>query len=342
MKAIVYTAPEQFAVQDIPIPSIGPRQVLVRVRRCGICKTDLHIHHGRFISQFPLTPGHEFCGDIVDVGAEVTEWKIGDRVTCDNTVLCGYCFYCRRNQPLYCQNFYSLGCTGPGGLAEYVAVNADKAFPLADHVSYDQAAFTEPLACIVHGIDRLDPHCGDKVLIFGAGPAGNLLAQILKHCGAALVVVVASTRWKLDLLNRLGIEHTVLMDRDDYARHTNTVKQLAPEGYDIVIDATGYAPMIEHAFQFTKMGSKVLVYGVCNEEDTITVNPYWMFRNEITLFGSFAQTHCFDRALSYIERGMVQVEPLITHRLSLAEYGRALELLAEGKHNLKIMIHPTD
>lgn len=342
MKAIVYTAPEAFALRDVPEPKVGPRQVLVRVKRCGICKTDLHIHHGRFISQFPLTPGHEFCGEIVDVGSEVTEWKAGDRVTCDNTVLCGYCYYCRRNQPLYCQNFYSLGCTGPGGLAECVVVNADKVFRLADHVCFDQAAFVEPLACIVHGVDMLDLQGGNKVLIFGAGSAGNLLAQILKHCGAALVVVVASAQWKLDLLNRLGIEHTILMHRDDYSRHTSAVRELAPEGYDVVIEATGYAPIIEHAFNFTKMGSKVLVYGVCNEEDQIKVSPYWIFRNEIKLFGSFAQTHCFDRALFYIERGIVQVEPLITHRLGLQDYERALKLLADGKQNLKIMIHPTD
>lgn len=342
MKALVYTAPEKFSIQDIAEPRPGPRQVLVRVKRCGICKTDLHIHHGRFISQFPLTPGHEFCGEIVETGSDVVEWKAGDRVTCDNTVLCGACYYCRRNQPLYCRNFYSLGCTGPGGLAEYVVVNADKAFRIAEHISYDQAAFAEPLACVVHGADMVDLRCGDKVLIFGAGPAGILLAQMLRHCGAAPVVVVAPTQFKLDLLNRLGIEHTIRMDRGDYTGHVRAAKALAPEGYDVVIEATGHPPLLEHAFQFTKMGSKLLVYGVYNEEEKISVSPYWIFRNEIKLIGSFAQTHCFDRSLAYLQQGVVQVDEMITHRMSLLDYDRALALLAEGRSNLKIMVHPTD
>lgn len=341
MKALVYTAPEQYSIQNLPDPKVGPNQVLVQVQRCGICKTDLHIHHGRFISQFPLTPGHEFCGKIVEVGSGVPDWKVGDRVTCDNTVLCGYCYYCRRNQPLYCQNFYSLGCTGPGGLAEYALVNADKVFRIPDHLSFDQAAFTEPLACVVHGVDMLDVQCGDRVLVFGAGPSGILLAQLLKHCGAAPVVVVAPTQFKLDVLNHLGIEHTIRMQRADFTGHVQEVRSLAPEGYDIVIDATGYAPMIEHAFQFTKMGSKVLVYGVCDEEDRIRVSPYWIFRNEIKLIGSFAQTHCFERALRYLAQDLTRVNELITHRLGLQDYGEALRLLADGKQNLKIVIHPS-
>lgn len=340
MKALVYTAAERFSVQDLAEPKVGQGQVLVRAQRCGVCKTDLHIHHGRFISKFPLTPGHEFCGEIAKVGPGVTDWKMGDRVTCDNTVLCGYCYYCRRNQPLYCENFYSLGCTGPGGLAEYVVVNRDKVFQLPDHLSFDEAAFAEPLACVVHGVDMLDLQCGDKVLIFGAGPAGILLAQLLEHCGAALVVVVAPTQFKLELLNRLGIEHTIRMDRSDYSRHVSAVRALAPKGYDVVIEATGFPPLLEHAFQFTKMGSKVLVYGVTNEEDRIQVSPYWLFRNEIKLLGSFAQTHCFERALQYLEHGVIRVKELITHRLGLDEYGQALTLLEDGKKNVKIMIHP--
>jgi len=340
MQAIVYKAAKNFSLETVPEPSPGPRQIVVRVKRCGICKTDLHIHNGRFISQFPLTPGHEFCGEVVEIGPDVREWKIDDRVTCDNTVLCGHCYYCRRNQPLYCRNFYSLGCTGPGGLAEYVLVNADKAFSLPGHLSFDQAAFVEPLACVVHGADRLDLHCGDTVLIFGAGPAGNLLAQLLRHCGASRIVVVGSTRSKLELLNRLGIEHTILMDRGDLTGHVNRVRALAPEGYDVVVEATGHAPMLEHAVQFTKMGSKVLVYGVYDEEAQVRIHPYWVFRNEIQLIGSFAQTHCFDRALGYIERGIVSVAQLITHRMALREYGEALRILAEGKGNLKIMVQP--
>jgi D-arabinitol dehydrogenase (NADP+) len=221
-------------------------------------------------------------------------------------------------------------------------VNAEKAFRIPTSLSFDEAAFTEPLSCVVHGADMLEAKCGDKILIFGAGPAGILLSQLLQHCGAALVVVAAPTQFKLEALNRLGVKHTVQTQRNNFTSHIEAVRAFSPEGYDVVIDATGNPQVLEHTFQFTKMGSKVLVYGVCNEEDLVPVKPYWIFRNEIKLIGSFAQTHCFDRAISYLEQGVVRVDGLITHRVGLDEYPKALSVLADGKENLKIMVHPTE
>ncbi|MFH1539866.1 MAG: alcohol dehydrogenase catalytic domain-containing protein, partial [bacterium] len=128
MKAVVYSEPRKFEVKDIPYPALKENQVIIKVKACGVCKTDLHIHNGEFISQFPLTNGHEFSGLIEEIGSDVIAFAKGDRVVADNTVLCGECYYCRRNQPLFCENFYSLGVTGPGGFAEYVVVNQDKVF----------------------------------------------------------------------------------------------------------------------------------------------------------------------------------------------------------------------
>ena len=144
MKAIQYNAPRQFAVVDLPKPEPGPHQVVIRVKACGICKTDLTIHDGSFLAKFPLVNGHEFAGVIDSVGSAVTEWKVGDRVTADNTELCGYCEPCRSDKPLYCENFNSHGCNMPGGFAEYVLINHDKVFALSDKLSFEEATFTEP------------------------------------------------------------------------------------------------------------------------------------------------------------------------------------------------------
>ena len=189
MKAIQYTAPRQFAVVDLPKPEPGPHQVVIRVKACGICKTDLTIHDGSFLAKFPLVNGHEFAGVIDSVGSAVTEWKVGDRVTADNTELCGYCEPCRSDKPLYCENFNSHGCNMPGGFAEYVLINHDKVFALSDKLSFEEATFTEPTACAVHGVDRIAPRFGDSILMFGAGPTGIILAQLLRRAGAGRMVI---------------------------------------------------------------------------------------------------------------------------------------------------------
>lgn len=281
MKALVYEEPRKFSVKEVPEPECGPHQVLIRVMACGVCKTDVHIHHGHFISRFPLTPGHEFSGIVEGTGEAVTAFKAGDRVTADNTVLCDECYYCRRNQPLYCKNFYSLGVNGPGGFAQYVVVNQDKVFPIPDHLSFDEASFTEPTACAVHGMDMIDLTFGDDVLMFGSGPTGIILAQLLKAGGAGNLVVAAPTRFKLDSIEKAGIARTVQVDRDDYSKHRRVLKEMFPRGFDVIIDATGHAPMVEHCLEYVKHGSKIVVYGVCDEGEDIKVNPYEIFEKEI-------------------------------------------------------------
>ncbi len=340
MKALVYSNPKEFSIQEVDIPKCGENQVIIKVKVCGICKTDVHIHNGKFISKFPLTPGHEFTGVVEEVGSKVSSFKKGDRVVADNTVLCGECYYCRRNQPLYCENFHSLGVTGPGGFAEYVVVNQDKVFKIKDHLSFDEAAFTEPTACAIHGMDMIDIQNGDNVLMFGAGPTGIILAQLLRYGGAGNLVVAAPSQFKLDILEDLGIAQTVQIDRNDESIHEKKIKSMFPKGFDVIIDATGAASVTEACFKYAKMGSKIVVYGVCDESDRIQVSPYEIFSKEYKIIGSFAQTHCFDRAINALETGIVKVNNLISHRFSLDDYAKGLETVISGKQSIKVLINP--
>jgi D-arabinitol dehydrogenase (NADP+) len=340
MKALVYSQPQQFAIMERENPVCGRNQVLIRVKSCGICKTDVHIHHGSFISKFPLIPGHEFAGVIEKLGNDVTGFKKGDRVVADNTVLCGECYFCRKDQPLYCENFYSLGVNGPGGFAEYVAVNQDKVFSISDRLSFDEAAFAEPTACAVHGMDMIDVKLGDDVLLFGSGPTGIILAQLLKSGGAGNIVVAAPTKFKLDLVAELGIGQTVQIDRNDPLIHEKRIKELCPRGFDIVIDATGAAPVVERCVKYAKRGAKIVIYGVCDEKEQIRLSPYEIFAKELKIIGSFAQTHCFDRALKYLENGLVKVNKLITHQFKLDDYGEALNAVISGKDSIKVIVNP--
>ena len=339
MKALVYNEPGKFEIKEVTTPVCKPNQVLIKVEFCGICKTDVHIHHGHFISKFPLTPGHEFTGYVDTFGSEVKAFRKGDRVVADNTVLCGECYYCRRNQPLYCENFVSLGVTDPGGFAEYVAVNQDKVFPISDKLSFEEASFAEPAACAIHGMDMIDVQNGDRILMFGAGPTGIILAQLLKHGGAGQLVVAAPSQFKLDMLKDMGIQ-TVQISRDLEANQDAEIRQYAPHGYDIIIDATGSAKITQACFQYAKKGSKIVVYGVCDETDRISVSPYDIFSNEYKLIGSFAQTHCFDRAIQALESGIVKVDKLTSHVFSLDDYKTGLETVMSGKNSMKVLIKP--
>ncbi|HEY4386407.1 MAG TPA: zinc-dependent alcohol dehydrogenase family protein [Ktedonobacteraceae bacterium] len=336
MKAIVYDAPGQFSYRDVPMPEITSDEVLIRVRSCGICGTDLHIHEGEFLARFPLIPGHEFAGEIAALGSAVQHLKVGDRVVCDNTELCGHCFYCRRDQPLFCENFVSHGCNTAGGQAEYVAIKAEKVFPI-QNLSWQEAALVEPTACAVHGMDIIALKPGSEVLLFGAGPTGIILAQLLKLNGAAHLTVAAPAGPKLDLISRLAADEVVVIDRDDPTAHKKYLLDTHRHGFDYVIEATGAPYLMNEALQYARPGGHIVVYGVYPENARINWSPYEIFQKQLTIVGSFAQTHCFDRALLYLESKQLKVAEMVTHTFPLSDYAQALETL-RARQGVKISI----
>ena len=338
MKAIQYTAPRQFAVVDLPKPEPGPHQVVILVKACGICKTDLTIHDGSFLAKFPLVNGHEFAGVIDSVGSAVTEWKVGDRVTADNTELCGYCEPCRSDKPLYCENFNSHGCNMPGGFAEYVLINHDKVFALSDKLSFEEATFTEPTACAVHGVDRIAPRSATPSSCSAQAPPASSWPSCSAGRGGRMVIADPHAD-KLDILRSMALPTWSVMDKADPSKHTAEIKAIMPKGFDIVIDATGAASVFESCFHFVHMGSKIVAYGVCAADAKVPVSPYDIFSQEYTILGSFAQTHCFGRALEYLESGAVQVKELISHELPLEDYGKGLDYIVQ-KQARKVIIHP--
>ena len=333
MKAIVYQAAEQWSFADVPDPEIGADEVLVRVRACGICGTDLHIHAGEFLARFPLIPGHEIAGEVAAVGSAVRGLKPGDRVVADNTELCGHCFYCRRDQPLYCENFVSHGCNVAGGFAEFVAIKAAKLFPIQS-LSWREAVMVEPTACAVHGMDIIDLKPGSDVLLFGAGPTGLVMAQLLKLNGAASLTIAAPAGPKLDLAGELAADQIVPIDRSDSSMHGRRLRDEHPYGFDCVVEATGAAHLCEEALQYVRQGGQLVVYGVYPESARISWSPTEIFKRELTIKGSFAQTHCFDRALQYLESGKLKVDRIVTHEFALPDYGRALDAL-RGRVGIK-------
>ncbi len=336
MKAIVYAAPQQFHYRDVPMPEIAADEVLIRVRTCGICGTDLHIHEGEFLAQFPLIPGHEFAGEVVSVGSAVNSLEVGERVVADNTELCGHCFYCRRDEPLFCENFLSHGVNIAGGQAEYIAVKAEKVFPI-QNLSWQESALVEPTACAVHGMDIIALKPGSSVLLFGAGPTGIILAQLLRLNGAAHLTVAAPAGPKLDLVARLAADEVVPIDRADAQAHRERLLKEHRKGFDYVIEATGSPQLCEDALHYARPGGHVVVYGVYPASARVNWSPYEIFQKQLTIVGSFAQTHCFDRALAYLESRKLRVNEMVTHTFALEEYGKALETL-RARQGIKLII----
>ncbi|MFH1614062.1 MAG: zinc-dependent alcohol dehydrogenase family protein [Planctomycetota bacterium] len=338
MKAIVYRAPGQFKYEDVPDPSPKIDEVIIAVKSCGLCRTDMHIHKGHFLAEFPLINGHEFAGEVIEIGRNVKDVKIGDRVIADNTELCGHCFFCRRDEPLFCENFISHGCNIAGGFAQYVAIKAEKIFPIGS-LSYREAVMVEPTACAIHGMDVIRIKPGSEVLLFGAGPTGLILAQLAKLNGAAHLTVAAPPGQKLELAKKLGADKIIPVDKSNYEKHRTAIKAGHPRGFDTVIEATGVSRLFEQAVDFTRTSGQLIAYGVYPENEKVDICPNEIFRRELTIKGSFAQTHCFDRALLYLENQSIKVSEMVTHEFPLAEYGRALEEMEKGRA-IKIAINP--
>jgi len=346
MRAVVFDGPGSVSVRDLPDPEPRPGEVRVRPVLTGICGTDRHLLGGGFMATFPLVPGHEIVGEVESLGEGAervpvrgTEGlSVGTLVAVDNTDVCGACESCRRGRPLYCSRFRSLGCNAPGGFAELMTAPAAKCFPL-DGLDPAVAVMTEPLACAIHGADVLALRPGSDVLLFGAGPTGLLLAQLLLHGGAARITVAAPTAHKLEVARSLGVDETVLLDRADPAGSTARLRRLAPSGFDVVVEATGAPSVLALCTGLTRTGGTVLVYGMADAEATVPFSPYDIFARELTVKGSFAQIHCFDRALLELRTGRVRTDGIITDRFDLAGFGAALDAVASSS-TIKAVVEP--
>jgi len=338
MKAAVIETPGRVVVQEVPDPQPAPDEVIVSVALAGLCGTDLHIYAGEINYVYPIIPGHEVVGTIAEVGDGVTDLTPGMHVTFDPNIPCGQCHFCRRLRFNHCLNWQGIGVTRDGGFAERVAVPAKVIYPIGD-LPFEQAVFIEPLSCVVYGLQRATPALGDRALIFGAGPIGLLLMQAIRRAGAAQVVVTDLQQERLELAARLGADATVLVNED--GDQPASLREGAPLGYDMVVDATGVPAVAARCFDYVTPGGKVLLFGVCPEDATIPFSPFDLYRRDISVYGSFALNVTFGPAIELLRGGAVQVEPLISHRFPLERFPQALEMVrTRSEPTMKVLIEP--
>lgn len=340
MRAVVYDAPGELTVREVPTPEPGPGEVRVKVLQAGLCGTDLHLHDGQFLAAYPMTPGHEVVGVVDRLGPQVDGLEVGEQVVVNPNISCGSCSFCREGRGVLCRSFAGLGSTLPGGFADYEVAPAGQVFSAAG-LDPDVAVLAEPTACVMHGVRVLRPTPGSTALVIGSGPSGLLLAQLVAHGGAVHVTVASPVDYQLRTAEALGVDATFLMDRSRLPEDVAALLELSGgQGYDVVIDATGVASVIEASVGLVRSGGTAMFYGVADEEARVQLSPYEIFRRQLTIRGSFTEVDTFPAALAALRSGRVRTGGLITHRFRLEDYAEALKTLRSGKRAHKIVITP--
>ena len=326
MKASRFLGNKTFAVTDLPTPYAGPGELVLRNQVCGVCGTDVHIYHGEPGSADvnpPVVLGHEYSGEVVEVGEGVTGFAVGDHVTVDPNIYCGHCAYCQNGKKQLCPSMEAIGVTRDGGFAQYSRIPASQAFKLEPTVPWEAAAMAEPLACCLHGIDLAGIQVGDKVCVVGGGAIGLLMVQLAKLSGASQIVLSEPNEKRRQVGLQLGANAALDPTRTDAQE---AFAQVLDGGANVVIECVGNVPAVKSAFQFAGKGATVLLFSVPKVDATFDLPLFDVYKKELTIKGSFVNPDTHARAVALINSGKVDFGPIITHRFTLDQLPEAIAM----------------
>lgn len=326
MKASRFLGNKTFAVADLPTPHAGPGELVLRNQVCGVCGTDVHIYHGEPGSADvnpPVVLGHEYSGEVVEVGEGVTAFAVGDHVTVDPNIYCGHCAYCQNGKKQLCPSMEAIGVTRDGGFAQYSRIPASQAFKLEPTVPWEAAAMAEPLACCLHGIDLAGIQVGDKVCVVGGGAIGLLMVQLAKLSGASQIVLSEPNEKRRQVGLQLGANAALDPTRPDAQE---AFAQVLGGGANVVIECVGNVPAVKSAFQFAGKGATVLLFSVPKVDATFDLPLFDVYKKELTIKGSFVNPDTHARAVALINSGKVDFGPIITHRFTLDQLPEAIAM----------------
>lgn len=338
MKAIRLYGPRDLRLEEVPLPEITSQQVLIRIEVCGICPSDVRWYAGtRPLPQrvrLPRIPGHEWVGEIVEVGAEVTEYQVGDRVAAYGQVVCGMCENCKRGIFNFClDRRWAI----EGGFSQYGRASAQGLLPIPQELGYEEASLTEPLSCCINGIWRSNIRLGDDVVVVGAGPIGLLHIQLARLHGARVIATDLIPE-RLEVAKEVGAHEVVSAVGGDVIEQ---VRELTGgRGADAVIVATGARAAMEQGLQMAGLHGNVNLFAGSYPPPQLPLDPNLIHYKELTLTGSHHFTpFTFQRALKLLQYGLIQVKPLISHRLRLEQTAEGFDIVA-GQKGLKVVVFP--
>ncbi|MBD3353753.1 MAG: alcohol dehydrogenase catalytic domain-containing protein, partial [Candidatus Lokiarchaeota archaeon] len=303
----------KIAEEDIPIPQND--EILVKVKNSGICGTDYHIYEGGI--QGLVEPGtilgHEFAGVIEELGSNVGDLEVGDRVAIEPNLFCGKCHYCRNAKKHFCENWAAIGLSRDGGFSEFCAVPSSSVYKMPKNLSFRNAAFFEPMACVLHGIERGRISVGETVVIQGAGSIGQLYIQALSHLGVDKIIVSDIDDQKLELAKKFGADITVNPQSENLI---NIVKSETNNlGAQVMVDAAGLLSTIPDALNLLENTGRVVIFGVPPENKPTNVVPYDIYRKEIEIIGSFTNPYTNEAALKMLKN--IDINPILTNLIKL-------------------------
>lgn len=342
MRLATYYSNDDLRIEEVPRPKIGPGELLIRVQACGICGTDVLQWYRR--DRVPLVLGHEISGEIEEVGIGLTQYKQGQRVSASHHLPCGKCSYCLWGHQTVCETLRKT-YFDPGGFSEFlrlpaINVKLGGVYPLADNVSYEEATFTEPLACVLRGQRSALMAQGKSVLVLGCGVSGLLHLALAKAKGASLAVATDMVDYRLKAARRLGADSVINAEKEDVVKCFRQLNR--GKGADLVVVATGAKSANVQALQTVERGGVVLFFAATDEGTTIPLSINDVFwRSEVSLISSYAATPAEHlEALELIGSQKIAVKDLITNRLGLDRIGEGFRLVAEAKDSLKVIIFP--
>ncbi|HJA04187.1 MAG TPA: alcohol dehydrogenase catalytic domain-containing protein [Candidatus Microbacterium stercoravium] len=336
MRAVAFQDQGVLALEERPKPTPGYKEILIETAAVGICGTDTHVFDGEFEGTvFPLVPGHEATGTIVELGEGVNDgvfdFRVGDKVAVNPSTTCGECEQCLNGHQNLCPKWNGLGVVASDGASQqFFTAPSTNVFRLKPETDIYEAALIEPLACAIRGWDVLPRRMGDHVLVYGAGTMGLLMAQLAHRAGAATVTIVDLNPDRLTAAAECGIERR-FASADDADR----------EKWDVVIDCTGNIRAIEDALTRVKPAGFFQDFGVAPADKTARFSPFRVYRDEISIVGTMAVLNSFGRAVEMFEAGAINARAMISHSFTLDDYADALDLFRRGDGR-KLQIRPND
>ncbi len=340
MRVAMYYNNDDVRLEQMPTPKIGPGELLVRIEASGICGSDVMFWYRK--DKVPLVLGHEIAGVVVEAGEGVERYKVGDRISASHHVPCNTCHYCRRGHHTVCDTLRRTNFD-PGGFAEFVrlpAINVDRGvYPIPDGVSFEEATFTEPLACVLRGLRMARMQPSDSVLVIGSGISGILYIALARALGAGRIAATDLVDYRLDMAKRFGAEHVFKADEytPDALRDVNDGR-LA----DLVVVCTGATGAVKQALESVERGGTIMLFAPTDPGVEIPIRIADLFwKNDITITTSYAGSPADHMAaMELIRTRRVPVAEMITHRFGLADAGKGFKLVAEAKESLKVIIEP--
>lgn len=343
MKALTLTEYDKFEYGDAPEPEIAAGEVLIEVKACGICGSDVHGMDGSSGRRIPpIIMGHEAAGEIVKIGEEVSGWSVGDRVTFDSTVYCGECDACKSGQANLCpdRNVLGVSCEDyrrHGAFAERVAVPQHILYGVPEGLPFEQAAFAEPVSIALHGVNRVPLQKGDSAVVVGAGLIGLLVVQALKAAGAGTVVAVDIDEDRLKLALELGADEIVVSDENALDKIRQAVGN--EDGADVALEVVGFGPTIQLAVNCVRKGGSIGCVGNLHAEVPFPLQA--VVTRELSVFGSCASAGEYGDAVKAVAEGKIRVEPLISAVAELKDGGEWFKRLHAREAGLmKVILQP--